>query len=167
MVGGTIVLIIIGVMFTAVMVFAVIVRGRERAREWERSCSVKSETYRNLGMEEQANADLARAEFLMGAAQRGASERGTSLDGGVADINAGAVVGRILGVIVGVIAGFVVGCIMGFIYFCIFTGPAGAIFGVVAGYRVGGGDFGCAGGCLAVIAIWLFIVIVGVVAILS
>ena len=124
----------------------------------------RAEAYRNLGMVEKARGDLARAEFLMAAVPNVGAERGTPLDGTVADISAGAVVGRVVGVIVGAVAGFAAGCIMGLIYLCVLTGPAGAIFGGVAGYRAGGGDFGCAGGCLAVIAVWFILIVIVVAA---
>ena len=66
---------------------------------------------------------------------------------------------KIAGAIVGAVAGFVAGGVMGVYYVSIITGPAGAILGGIAGYRVAGGDFGCTGGCLAVIAIWVFLIL--------
>lgn len=203
--GGAIILIILGLMFTGITLFAVIVRGRERARDGEGTgrlalpissgtsvrdaadkCSEgirllragdspaavqafsaainfdpnhwtayfrRAEAYCNLGLEQRAKADFERAEFLMAAVRQGVEESRASSDSAAADMSAGAIIGRVVGVIMGALAGLVLGCVMG-IYLCIFTGPAGAIFGGIAGYRAGGGDFGCTGGCMAAFAVW-------------
>lgn len=193
--GGAIVLLIISVMFTAVMVFAVVVRGRARARGWESTSSVtlppvglsvrdaadrfsegqrllragdyqaavqafsaaitldpeqcpayfrRSEAYHNLGMEEQAKADLEKAKFLMGLAQRE----------GTADITGALSYGCIVGAVVGIAAGLLCS------YFAIICMPvfgvAGAILGTIFGGFLGskvrwfsdGCSAGCVGGCL-------------------
>jgi len=181
--GGAIVLMIIGVMFTAIMVCAVIAGRTARAMEWERTGRVtlpplgmsardaadrfsggqrllfagdyeaavqefsaaitldpghwtaffrRSEAYRNLGMEELANADLARADSLMGAVRQEAAEGGTSLDSGVADISGGAIIGAILGGAAGGIVGLI--CLWG-VWFC---GPVGAFLGGIIGGSIGG-----------------------------
>ena len=50
----------------------------------------RAEAYRNLGLEELARGDLARAEFLMTAVRQVAEESGASSDGVVADTSDGA-----------------------------------------------------------------------------
>ena len=50
----------------------------------------RSEAYRNLGMEEQANADLVNAEFLNRLVRQETAETGTSSDGAVTDTGGGA-----------------------------------------------------------------------------
>ena len=109
----------------------------------------RAEAYRTLGMEEQANADLERAEFLMAAARA----------------SVGTTFGRIVGVIVGGIIGGIGGlaCGYGLIFCSPVFGVVGAISGGIAGGEAAGGNFGCVGGCLAIIVGFLLIlVIVGI-----
>ena len=96
----------------------------------------------------------------MAAARLATAEKGTPLEGAGTRMSGGTIAGRVVGVIVGVVAGFVAGCVMGILYLCAITGPAGAILGGIAGYRAGGGKFGCAGGCLAIIVGFLFIIVI-------
>ena len=125
----------------------------------------RAEAYGRLGLEEQANADLERAEFLMAAARQEMPKRMGFPDNAGTDFSASAGVslGRVVGGIVGGVAGFVAGCVMGVLYFCAITGPAGAILGGIAGYRAGGGKIGCAGGCLAVIVGFLSLMLMLVI----
>ena len=139
-----IVLVIVGLMFTAITLFAVIVRSGERVTERERPRIVyspapvgrsvrdaadnfseglrllrngdfpaavqefsaaitvdsnhwtayfrRAEAYRNLGLEELAGSDLAKAEFLMTAVRQETEESGASSDGVVADTSDGTII---------------------------------------------------------------------------
>ena len=97
----------------------------------------RAEAYRNPGLEEQANADLERAKFLMAAARQVTTEKGS---GG------GAVVGAIGGGIVGGLIGGV-GALYGGLFllewFCwtgwcyVFFGFPGGIVGGVIGGGIG------------------------------
>lgn len=119
----------------------------------------RSEAYRNLGMEEQARADLERAEFLNRLAQQDAAETGTwtSFDDLLGDISGGDI-GAIFGGIVGAVVGFMSGLMCYyFVFMCspVF-GVVGAIFGSIFGGLLAskvrwfsdGCSAGCIGGCL-------------------
>ena len=127
--GGTILLIVLGVMFTAITVYAVIARGRERAK-----------AYRNLGLEEQANIGSERAEFLMAAARRETGDREDSLEVAAADISGGGAAGAIIGAVVGGIIGGVPGiyCYTLFVICSPIGGFVGGAIGGVVGSGIGG-----------------------------
>ena len=85
----------------------------------------RAEAYGRLGLEEQANADLERAEFLMAAARQEMPKRMGFPDNAGTDFSASAGVslGRVVGGIVGGVAGFVAGCVMGVLYFLRYHRP--------------------------------------------
>ena len=124
--GGTILLIVLGVMFTAITVYAVIARGRERAK-----------AYRNLGLEEQANIGSERAEFLMAAARRETGDREDSLEVAAADISGGGAAGAIIGAVVGGIIGGVPGIYCYTLF--VICSPIGGFVGGAIGGGVGSG----------------------------